>query len=239
MVLMNFYKEQFVLKGKVGNNALSFEERQDALGYEPSLVVPALIDGSFEDLQDGEEVVFEDFDEHGKLISGKGLKSFVRMDNWVVVDNHNHVLFFWYEALAAGVLKPGAKLIHVDQHKDMRRPEKMLDSANLEEVFRYTNYDVNVGNYIVPAMEQGLIGEVVSVTSEVALEDERFMDEKNKILNIDLDFFAPELSYIDFEKAADFIRRHAETAALVTVSTSPFFIEPSLALQKLKEILQK
>ncbi len=237
--MMSFYKEPFLLEGPCGNNALSFEERRRAAGgREPSLYVPSLIDGSFDDLREGSEVCFEDFDENGELISARGLEHFVRMDKWVVVDNHNHVLYFWYEALAKGILKPGAKLIHVDQHKDMRRPETMLKSAEPEEVFRYTNYEVNVGNYIVPAMEQGLIGEVLSVTSEAELEDERFMDEGNKILNIDLDFFAPEMDYIDFEKAAKFIQRHAEGAALVTVATSPFFIEQELALEKLKRLLR-
>lgn len=232
-----FYQKAFTLNGSRGNNALSFEARRAALGREPQLHVPALKEGTFEDLREGKEVVFEDFDEHGNLISAKGLDCFVRMENWVVVDNHNHVLFFWYEAMSRGLLKPGAVLIHVDQHKDMRRPETLLGSTELDMVFKYANEEVNVGNYIVPAMEQGLIGEVVSVTSEAGLEDQRFMEEGNKILNIDLDYFAPELNYIDFERAAQFIRRHAESAALITVATSPFFIDQNLALEKLKSLL--
>lgn len=229
------YKEAFYLKGKRGNNAFSYEKRVNL-----KLFVPSLIEGSFADVQLGKEIVFEDEDENGELQSCSGLKNFIRTEfegtSIVIVDNHNHVLFFWYEALSKGLFSPGAVLIHVDQHKDMRKPVGKLKNTNLDEVFRYTNEVVNVGNYIVPAQEQGLIGEIVFVTSELSLDDERFMDEKNKILNIDLDFFAPELSYISFEKAKLFIRKHAKTAALITVATSPFFIDQNLAISKLKEL---
>lgn len=233
------YEKPFVLAGEKGTNAFDYASRGEA----PQLYVPSVREGSVVDLELGEEIVFEAKDEHGVLQSCTGLKHFLRSE-WegvpvVVVDNHNHVLWFWYEALAQGLVQPGATLIHVDQHKDMRKAPQPLESADLEAVFRYTNEVVNVGNYIRPAMEQGLIGELQLVTSEAALEDRSLVGQPNRIVNIDLDYFAPEMNYIDFEKAKAFIWAHLEGAALVTVATSPFFIDQEEALRVWRWLLTK
>lgn len=233
------YDKAFKLTGKRGNNAFAYEER----GPEPTLYVPSVIQGTLEDVVVGEEVVFADYDDEGVLQNCKGLKHFVKTQfngvPVVIVDNHNHVFYFWYEALEQGILQRGASLVHIDAHKDMRRPEKLFGGGDLLEVFRYTNEDLNVGNYIIPAQEEGLIGETQFVTGEAALEDRSFMERKNKILNVDLDFFAPDLSYIDFEKTKAFILEQAKTASLITVCTSPFFIEQKVAIARLIDIFSK
>jgi hypothetical protein len=230
------YKEPFYLTGKQGNNAFAYEAR----GPEPKLYVPSIIEGSLEDVQVGEEVVFSDHDDEGVLQACKGLKRFVRTSYkgvpLVVVDNHNHVFYFWYEALAAGLLQRGATLIHIDAHKDARVPEKPFSGGSLEEVFRYTNEDLNVGNYIPPAQQEGLLGEVEFVTSEAKLDEGNFFERGNKILNVDLDFFAPDFSYISFEKGRDYILKQAERASLITVATSPFFIEQDEAIRRLHQL---
>lgn len=230
------YAAPFYLEGRRGNNAFSYEKR----GEHPKLFVPAVREGSLEDLSLKGEVVFEDEDEHGILQSCKGLEFFLKTKlagvPTVIVDNHNHVLYFWYEALQQGILKPGAALIHVDQHKDMREPESLLPSRDLDTVFKYTNEVLNVGNYIVPAREDGLLSEIVLITGESDFEQREGIEESNKILNIDLDFFAPEMSYVSFEKAKRFIEEHAKNAALITVATSPFFIDQKLALQRLNDL---
>lgn len=229
------YKTEFYLKNHTGNNAFAWQQR----GSSPQLYVPARIQSSLEATQLGEQVVFEDVDEHGVLQKCLGLKNFIE-SRWkgvpvVVVDNHNHVFYFWYEALERGLLKPGATLIHVDQHKDMRPAPEPYVHRDLESAFHYTNEVVNVGNYIKPAMEEGLIGEVQLVTGGMALEDRSFVERGNKILNIDLDYFAPELE-INFDKAKAFLEAHLENATLVTIATSPFFIDQWLALKVLKSL---
>lgn len=233
------YDQAFKLTGKRGNNAFSYEER----GLEPSLYVPSVIEGTLEDVQEGEEVVFADRDDEGILQNCKGLKHFVKTRfngvPVVIVDNHNHVFYFWYEALEQGILKRGANLVHIDAHKDARVPETLFEGGSLEDAFRYTNEVLNVGNYIIPAQKEGLVGEVQFVTGEAALEDGSFMDRPNKILNVDLDFFAPDLSYIDFEKTKAFILEQAKNASLITVCTSPFFIEQKLAIRRLIDIFDK
>ena len=215
------YDKPFYIIENHGNNAFSYEEREN-----PRLFVPAVIEGGFGDLQIGKEVAFEDFDD-GKLKSCVGIESFVKMDilgtPGVIFDNHNHAFYFWHEA---GM--KGATLVHVDQHKDTREPSEWFK----DDAFRYTNEVLNVGNYIPPAMECGIVKEVVSITSEAGLGDVR---EGNVILNLDLDFFVPEME-VDLEKAREFLRAQAKMADLVTVATSPFFIDQKRALLVLKQL---
>jgi len=230
------YTKSFYLKGQRGNNAFAYSVR----GPEPKLYVPSIHTGQLKDVQVGNEAVFEDFDYEGEFQSCKGLKNFIRAE-WkgiplLVVDNHNHVFYFWYEALEKAQVQRNATLIHIDAHKDARVPEAFFPGGTLEEVFRYTNEDLNVGNYIIPAQKEGLVGEVQFVTSEEALSDTRFMQTKNKILNIDLDFFASDMSYIDFARAKAFILEQAKSANLITVATSPFFIDQNLAIKILLEL---
>ena len=231
------YAEPFELTARCGNNALAWDRR----GPAPRLWVPAIIDGTFEDVQPGHHVVFEDVDEHDVLRSCTGLAHFVRT-TWrgvptVVVDNHNHAFYFWCEAWAAGRIAAGATLVHVDQHKDMRLPDHPpagppTDAGFVDAAFRYTNDVVNVGNYVVPAREMGLLGDLRFVTSGTALYDTP-PPAPNTILNIDLDYFAPEMAYIPFDEARAFIHAHLETASLVTIATSPFFIDQPLAIDTL------
>ncbi len=233
---MTTYKSGTFLEGRCGNNAFAYEAR----GKGPRLFIPAVREGGLGELAMGDEIAFADFDEHDVLRECRGLREFLWMD-WngvpmVVFDNHNHAFYFWYEAVERGLLQRGATLIHFDQHKDMRQPEMGFVGGDLDAVARYTNEVLNVGNYIVPALEEGLLAHVALVTGEADLEKTDFLEEKNKILNIDLDFFAPELDYINFARAKDFLLAHLKTAKLVTVATSPFFIDQELALEKLSDL---
>ena len=84
-------------------------------------------------------------------------------------------------------------------------------------------------------MEEGLVGELISITSETELE---VADPKPPfILNIDLDFWAPEMDYIDEEKSIGIIKPWILKADLITFATSPFFIEQERAIEVLKKLL--
>lgn len=135
------------------------------------------------------------------------------------------------------MLSPGATLIHVDQHKDTREPASAFHGSTLPEAFAYTNFHLNVGNYIVPAQQCGLVGETQLVTSGEALGDLGLASRANKILNIDLDFFAPEMSYIDFDRVRRFVDAHLATASLVTFASSPFFIDQERAIEFLLRLV--
>jgi hypothetical protein len=47
----------------------------------------------------------------------------------------------------------------------------------------------------------------------------------NSILNLDLDFFAPEMDFIDEEKKVRLIRNLLPKVKYVTIATSPYFID--------------
>jgi len=77
-----------------------------------------------------------------------------------LVDNHNHVFYFWYLARSQGIISDNTLLYHIDEHADTRDPGGYLlkpDSQDLQKVFDYTNFTLNVGNYIIPAEKEGLI----------------------------------------------------------------------------------
>jgi hypothetical protein len=231
------YSEPFWLEGPIGNNALSYDRR----GPSPRLWVPSLLNGTFNDVVPGNRVVFEDVDEHGRLYSCTGLAHLLKT-TWggiptVVVDNHNHVFYFWLEALAAGRLQPGATLVHLDQHRDTRTPTEPFEPAStLEQIFHYTNVHLNVGNYIAPARQAGLVGDTLMVTGGAGLDDVALAGRPNTILNIDLDFFAPEMSYIAFDRVRRFIDAYLPSAVLITVATSPFFVDQERAIAALHRL---
>lgn len=244
------YDRPFQITDNLSNNAFSFDKRK-----EPRIWVPDITDGDLDDVEVGDRVVFEDFDEHGILRSCAGLKHFVRMAHprtrkpIIVVDNHNHAFYFWHEARERGWIKDGITLVHIDQHKDMRKPDRFLtkaESYKLEMVFDYTNSVLNVGNYILSAVEDGLIDKVVLVTSEKEMEEwtpegaigqSRLRVEPSIILNLDLDFWAPEMDYIPNDQKTEFTCGWMERADLITIATSPFFIDQDLAIQTLRALL--
>jgi hypothetical protein len=61
----------------------------------------------------------------------------------------------------------------------------------------------------------------------------------NSILNLDLDFFAPEMDFIDEEKKISLIRYLIPQVKCITIATSPFFIDQDLAIGKLRNIFEK
>ncbi len=237
--IKTMYQNPFYLTKKTSNNALSFEERKN-----PTLYVPSVIEGDLEDVKIGKEVVFEDFDEYEKLQSCIGLENFVKLPHpetqkpIVVVDNHNHVFYFWYEAWHQGFFERGITLVHIDAHRDTRIPERNLRSEeahDLNKVFEYTNSVLNVGNYIPPAREEGVIGGLISITSETELLAAR--PRGPFILNIDLDFWASEMDYIDEKMSIPHIKHWIKQAEFITFATSPFFIEQGRAIEVLHRLL--
>lgn len=238
------YQNSFYITEKIGNNALSYDQRTNKKLYVPGLKEIE----SFDEIKLWDKVVFEDYDFDDILQSCTGLKNFYEMAwKWkplYLFDNHNHAYYFFYLARHQGYITDGATLFHVDEHADMRDPEKYLmkpDSLDMQKVFQYTNFsEVNVGNYIIPAQKEGLLWDVVQIRNEKNLLDyESGSCDKytgNVILNLDLDFFEPELDFIDYDLKKKVILDMAERADFITVATSPFFINQELALKVFRDI---
>ncbi len=233
------YKKPFYIKNPVWNNSFSFEKRKNKQIY-----VPSLIEWNLDDAKLWDEIVFAEVDEKWNKLQFKWLKNFIKT-TWnniplILADNHNHVFYFWAEAKIKWIIWYKNTLVHIDEHKDMRDPEIYLSKnevEDLQKVFDYTNYTLNVGNYIIPALKINLIKEVINISWENELEKNK--DSKinwNYILNLDLDFFSDWLSYIDYNLKKSIILNFAKNAKLITVATSPFFIEQEKALKILKDI---
>ena len=244
------YNKWFFIESPVWNNEFSFDKRQNK-----KLFVPEIIEAkSFDEIKfqdDFEKIAFEDFDFDDKLSTNYWLKNFYRFQMWwkevVLFDNHNHAFYFWYEARSRKIIWDKNILIHIDQHADTRDNDKIIsksDSKNLEKVFDFTNFVLNVWDYIIPAQKEGIIENIVQIRNTKNLEDylQNFSNKKNNskiILNLDLDFFASELDFIDFELKKKVILDVFEKASYVTVCTSPFFVDQRLAVEKFKEIFKE
>jgi hypothetical protein len=231
------YDEPFFITGPVSNNAFNYERR-----INKKIFIPALKEGVIEDVQVGDEIVFEDFDDDGNLKSCKGLKSFIKLKNRPVYifDNHNHAFAFWHLEAINQNIPTKITLIHIDQHKDTRRPESFLtpeEAKDPSRVFKYTNTVLNVGNFIPAAQKTGIINKVTNIDSEPAIESiQKNPPATPYILDIDLDFFAPELDYIENNSKIRLIKKLLPNALITTIATSPFFIGQELAIKYLRKI---
>lgn len=224
----------FFLEENTGNNEFSYDERSVKKIY-----VPRLVKGSLDDLNAGETISFCEV-EDGVEKQCKGLESFVEIEyqgkQLYVFDNHNHAFYFWCKSLLEGRMKRGKTLVHVDQHKDMRRPKCTdVDIDDMDDVFEYTNKQLNVGNFIVPAIENKIFEDVVIVDSSYSLS-QKIPDDI--VLDVDLDFFSTDMDYIDYDFKVQRIRKMIKRASVITFATSPFFIDQQTALDVLRDILE-
>lgn len=214
-------------------------------------------------------ITFEDFWFDGNLQTCYWLENFYELESplWknihgnipkiYLFDNHNHALYFWYLAKHDWVINDNSLLYHIDEHADYRDPWEYIspeDSKDLEKVFQYVNFsNINVWNYIIPAEKEWLVSKTIQIRSEKELLDYKkrspslqgrglgggWTKKQSVIVNIDLDFFQPDLDFIDYELKKSVIRNIIDTADVITVATSPFFIEQKLALRVFKDLFYK
>jgi hypothetical protein len=242
------YQQEMFLEENSGNNGFDYELRSST-HPKPYLRIAPLqqFNSAAEALQELTISTIPAFElaVEEAIKSFPGLQKFLIFPNplnpdkpVIVFDNHNHAFYFWHWAKLAFNLETPLTLIHIDQHKDSRIPASMLapeDSSSLDLVYEYTNQILNVGNFVPPAIKTGLIGENIIIDSAASVEIFT-RPENNYILDLDLDFFAPEFDYIDRSKKLSLIQSLLPHTPLVTIATSPFFMDQSQALQVLKEI---
>jgi len=165
-------------------------------------------------------IVFEEVDEKWVLHQCTWLEYIVRIKpNIVVVDNHDRVLEFrpkWLD------------VIHIDQHTDMR---PVGDEW------------INVGNFLRYALDTWLIASAKQINTEYSLlrsplESGIEEDKKDIILDIDLDFRHPDMSIEKYQRTIDITKELIKKSRVVTIATSPYFLDQSLALKVLKDLLE-
>ena len=233
--LREFY-QGFYISDPVGNNAFSFDQRQRKEVY-----IPPLICGDLDDVKGGEKIGFSEVVD-GKEKNSPGLESFIYWQvedkDIFIFDNHNHAFSFWSFGIKVGLFAERATLVHVDQHKDTRQPDEYLEKdfwkdTSMAQVCQYANHSLNVGNFIEPALKAGMFNQLIMVDHEQAFEQEI---EEPFIADIDLDIFSPEMNYIPRAKKVQFIRYLIQKSQLITIATSPHFIDQESAIFTLKEL---
>ena len=222
----------FYIEKPTGNNIFSYEDRDNKKIY-----VPKLIEGTLDDVKVGNEIVFNEVDEDVE-IKAKGLKNIVKYNiedkDVYIFDNHNHAFYFWMKSLDKSYFTKGCKLVHVDQHKDMREPENYEVNINdIDDVFRYTNEVLNVGNFIQPALKHNIFSEVIIIDSSYGFNLEI---KEEYVLDIDLDIFSKDMDYIPYDQKILKIKELIKDAKVITIASSPFFIDQEYAIKVLKEL---
>lgn len=247
------YSSPRIISTPISNNRLNFDERANR-----TIVVPSLITGTLDDVITGTETVIE-WEVNGKMTAGKWLQRFVflknsRVPTWIM-DNHNHAFAFWHEAYWKWYIQKWTLLVHIDQHTDLATPGNFPAWKHPEEshegiVEEYTNTDLTIADFIVPALATGLISEAVMVTGEDMDASRSFVWEEEQltklpperktnneklttIVDIDLDYFSQGF---DDEKTLATTKYWIEKADIITIATSPLFIDQEKALTVLKSL---
>lgn len=222
------YTNWFFITEQLWNNAFSYDQRK-ALWSECKIYVPPLITWTIDDLEIGTEIAFEEVVD-GKLISCKWLKKLIKTNYkgipTYIVDNHDHALYFRHQHINQFPTNEWAKpfkVIHIDQHSD-RQPGTSVPGG------------VNVGNFITHALESRLIDECIQIRTETALHSTPKLDfqDYNYILDIDIDFRAWKN---DIENDIKIIKNLINNVALITIATSPYFMDQKQAIEIIKKIL--
>lgn len=237
------YNTGFWITEKKGNNIFCFDEKKQ----QSEIYVAKTKKWNLNDLAIGDKSVFREKNNLGDIVLYQGLENFIECDNYIIFDNHNHALFFWYQAYKNNMFKKWVKVIHIDQHTDMNENANILadiDTLTKQEVFDFTNYSCNVGNFIQPALQSGLIWSIELVTTEYKLNHfdiEKFIQELEKekteyILDIDLDFWHPDMSIENIEKTFEQTRKLIKHAQYITIASSPYFLNQKYAIDILKKI---
>ncbi|NEP48703.1 MAG: hypothetical protein F6K65_07645 [Moorea sp. SIO3C2] len=79
-----------------------------------------------------------------------------------IVEEHNEAFFIWhYAVMKKLMLASNNILLHVDEHSDFRSPRLNqsiddLDRTNLTDLYHFTYNELNIENFIIPAIYQGL-----------------------------------------------------------------------------------
>jgi hypothetical protein len=235
---LQLFYQGFFLREPIGNNAFSYAKRQSKEIY-----VAPLLNGGLKDLAIGEQIAFSEVLED-KEINKQGLKVFLHLKrngkDIFIFDNHNHAFFFWVWGFKSGRFPRGASLVHVDQHTDLREPDRYLDKEFLEtmdlrDVFEYTNRHLNVGNFIKPAVACGMFARVEMITGS---DDFRKECRDCSVLDLDMDFFSADMDYIAYDVKVAKIKELIEIAPFITIATSPYFMEQQKAIDIIKELLK-
>ena len=231
---MYFWKN---INQPVWNNELSYEKRKE-LWLKCNLYIPAIKDIKHINLENLDkylkiwnDIVFEEV-LNNKLYSQKWLKYYLvgeYITNKVCIfDNHNLAFYFIWKYFLETWKK--LDLIHIDQHSDMKEPYFIPQKLNLlEEIEEYTFTWLNVWNYLIPLQKLWFVNNIKQCRTEYTLMNLTEKEVKNKILNIDLDFWADRMN--SGSESLQKVKKLIKKSSLVLIAISPYFMDQKKALK--------
>jgi len=217
------------LTENIWNNKFHYNQTKNQ-----QLRIADLIEWTTNDLEIWKETVFREM-KNWKIVEYKWLKNFILIENQnqsiYIFDNHNHALKYRYNEYKKWNIPFWFDLIHIDQHTDMNPSEFELDLEN-------PNFNVyNVWNFIQPGLKSWLINHVEQINTEYKLLNYT-TDENNLILDIDLDFRAPEMSIEKYEESIIKVKNLISKSRVTTIATSPYFLDQDTAIKICKDLLK-
>ncbi len=263
---MTNYNKPFRITENVGNNVFCFDKISDAKLYVPKLIKWDVSNLKiWENVAFREEknwkiieykwlknfiVISSEWNESRNPLNINKQEISPLQSKWqniYIFDNHNHALYFRYKEYFQWNIPKWIELIHIDQHTDMNKLPPLLkggrgDLKTLDSVFKIVNYHCNVWNFIQPAIQDWLISKVHQINTEYSLLNIRLKRgikgvQKNYILDIDLDFRSPEMSIHEYKKTIQITKKLIQNSRVVTIATSPYFLDQNLAIKILKDLL--
>lgn len=245
------------------NNVFAYEQRT-FVDTDPKLWIPPLQTiNTIDQIRLWTETVFCECDDAWSLQYFTGLNAVYQVDEQhcpiYIFDNHNYALWFWgkwyrdfcirNDACNASLHIPD--VIHIDQHSDLwptptSAPLPDFTICTDEQLFDYVVKTCNVGNFINPALESGLIWSCNWIKNQYDLESHFDMDRgtlspqqplwsSQYRLDIDLDFWAPGMG-TDLQKTIPLVRSLIREASLITIATSPYFLDQQYAITLLEKL---
>lgn len=149
-----------------------------------------------------------------------------------VFDNHSKALFAFL--LCKHVFNTALPVVHIDAHKDNAECLFDVPSAITFKNITQTYNQSRIGDFLDVATKGALIGDITRITQSFEFESYT-LPQDPYILSLDIDIFGP-----DGECVSDAIKRLVVTdawrnAAVVTIATSPGFIDQSYAKTLIEE----
>ena len=92
---------------------------------------------------------------------------------------------------------------------------------------------MNVGNFIKPSLKHKVFSEAIIIDSSYGFD---MKVEGEYVLDIDLDIFSKDMDYIPYEFRLNKIKELIKGAKVITIASSPYFIEQDYAIKVLKEL---
>lgn len=248
------YSQSHIIRSKTGNNAFSYGERKKLL-WKAELTIPSLIKGVMSDIKIGNSIAFEEIDHRGTLRQCKGLQNLIKLEDsstkitapTYIIDNHNHALYFRVKEIQSNKIKydNALEIIHIDQHSDLANPIQKIDDdkpISLDEIRHYSNHKCNVGNFIRPFLHLFPQAQFQRIKSESQLWEYKIKQApptQTTILDIDLDFRSPEMNIKHNRETIQKTKDLMSQASLITIATSPYFLNQNDAIALLHKLLAK